>query len=89
MSFKEDKAGLGDRRMKTIETTAVVTPAGTMTVQVPPDIPPGEHQVVLVIDEHPIAKKKRAPLKFSAYAVGLVSEEMTFRREDIYGEWGR
>ncbi len=75
--------------MKTIETTAIVTPEGTMTVQVPPGISPGEHQVVVVIDEHPIVKKKRPPLKFSAYPVGLVSEKMTFRREGIYGDWGR
>jgi hypothetical protein len=75
--------------MKTIETTAIVTPEGTMTIQVPSGISPGEHQVVVVIDEHSIVRKKSPPLKFSAYPVGLVSEAMTFRREDIYGEWGR
>jgi hypothetical protein len=75
--------------MKTIETTATITPEGIVTVQVPPDILPGEYRVLLVIDEQPIVREKRPPLKFSAYPVGLVSEEMTFRREDIYGGWGR
>ena len=75
--------------MKTIETTALVTPEGTLTLQVPEDIPPGEHRIVVVIDERPISMKKQPPLKFSAYPVGLVAEDMTFRREDLYGDWGR
>jgi hypothetical protein len=75
--------------MKTIETTAIVTPESTVTMQVPPDIPPGEHRVVLVIDEQPIVRDKRPPLKFSAYPVGLLSEDLTFRREDLYDERGR
>jgi hypothetical protein len=75
--------------MKTIETTVLVTPEGTVTLQLPADIPPGEHRIVVVIDEQPIRKKKQPPLKFSAYPVGLVAEDMTFRREDLYGDWGR
>lgn len=70
--------------MKTIKTTVTVTADGKVTVQLPPDIPPGEHQVVLVIDDKPAAKQKRPPLKFSAYPVGLVSANFTFRREDLY-----
>lgn len=38
--------------MKTIETTATVNSDGTMTLQAPPDVAPGEHRVVLVIDEN-------------------------------------
>ncbi|MBD0389205.1 MAG: hypothetical protein ICV54_22575, partial [Nostoc sp. C3-bin3] len=46
------------------------------------DIPEGEHQVVIVIDEKLLTeetenKEKKAPLKFSAYPVGLVSESLT------------
>ncbi|MHC5729641.1 MAG: hypothetical protein ACYT04_48535 [Nostoc sp.] len=75
--------------MKTIETIATVTKDGKITAQLPLDIPEGEHQVVIVIDEKPLAEKeeskeKKAPLKFSAYPVGLVSESLTFRREDLY-----
>lgn len=75
--------------MKTIETTAIITPEDTVTVQLPPDIPPGEYRIVLVIDERPIVRGKRPSLKFSAYSVGLASEHMTFPREDIYGKRGR
>ncbi|MEH2125773.1 hypothetical protein [Nostoc sp.] len=75
--------------MKSIETIAIVTKDGKITAQLPLDIPEGEHQVVIVIDEKPLAEeaeteKKKAPLKFSAYPVGLVSESLTFRREDLY-----
>ncbi|WP_341525336.1 hypothetical protein WKK05_22395 [Nostoc sp. UHCC 0302] len=75
--------------MKTIETIATVTKDGKITAQIPLDIPEGEHQIVIVIDEKPLAEKveskeKKAPLKFSAYPVGLVSESLTFRREELY-----
>ncbi|MDZ8026883.1 MAG: hypothetical protein RMY36_005540 [Nostoc sp. SerVER01] len=75
--------------MKAIETIATVTKDGQITAQLPLDIPEGEHQVVIVIDEKPLAKEeqnkqKKAPLKFSDYPVGLVSESLTFRREDLY-----
>ncbi len=75
--------------MKTIETIATVTADRKITVQLPPDVLAGEHQVLVVIDEKPVQKKtetkeKRSPLKFSAYPVGLVSESVTFRREDLY-----
>ncbi len=38
--------------MRTVETTAVITPEGKLIAQVPKDISPGECQVVLVIEEH-------------------------------------
>ncbi|MBG1266712.1 hypothetical protein [Nostoc sp. WHI] len=76
--------------MKSIETIATVTKDSKMTAQLPLDIPEGEYQVVIVIDEKLLVekaetKKKKAPLKFSAYPVGLVSESLTFPREDLYG----
>jgi hypothetical protein len=36
-----------------IEATATVTPEGKVTIPLPPTIPPGEHKLVLVIDEIP------------------------------------
>lgn len=74
--------------MRTIETTATVTTDGSVTVQVPSDITPGAYRVVLIIDEQPAMKEKRPPLKFSAYPVGLVSSDFTFRREDLYDDRG-
>jgi hypothetical protein len=75
--------------MKTIETTVLVTPEGTVTLQLPEDIPPGEHRIVVVIDEQPIVREKRQPLKFPVDRYGLWPEDLSLRREDMYGEWGR
>lgn len=70
--------------MKSIQTTAIVKENGKLTVQVPSDIAPGEHQIVLVIDETPVVEKKRPSLKFSDYPVGLTSANFTFSREELY-----
>ncbi|NMG22109.1 hypothetical protein [Brasilonema bromeliae] len=55
--------------MKVIETIATVTEDGKMTVQLPPDIPAGEHKVVVIIAKQPLPKKpetkeKHPPLNF-------------------------
>ena len=70
--------------MKTIETNAVVTRTGTLVIQLQTDIPPGTHPVVLVINPQSPPKKPAKPLKFGRYAVGLVDNDFTFRREDLY-----
>ena len=38
--------------MRTIEATGRVSEDGTLTVRVPPDVTPGDHKVVLLIEEH-------------------------------------
>ncbi len=75
--------------MRTVEMKAVIGPDRKIVVQLPPDISPGEHQLVIVIEEQPVVEKERSPLQFSAYPVGLVSDTFTFRREDIYDDDGR
>ncbi len=80
--------------MKTIATTATVLPGGKVTVQLPADIPPGEHQIVLVIDEQPVsekpvAKKERPPLNFPVDSYGSWPADLSLRREDMYGDSGR
>lgn len=75
--------------MKTIETVVNVTPDGQITVQLPPDIPAGEYQVVIVLNENVgseelAVKDKSKILRFSAYSVGLIADDFTFRREDLY-----
>lgn len=75
--------------MRTIETTAVVTSEGTLTLQVPPDISPGEHRVVIVIEKQLVQKEKRPPLDFPVMSVGAWPENLSLRREDMYDEWGR
>jgi hypothetical protein len=75
--------------MKTIETTATVSPEGTLTVRVPPDIPPGEHRVVLVIEKEPVREEKAPPFNFPVHDLGPWPEGLSLRREDMYGDWGR
>ncbi|NEU75915.1 hypothetical protein PI95_025985 [Hassallia byssoidea VB512170] len=80
--------------MKTIETIATVTADGKITLQLPADIPAGEHQVVVIIDEKSLLKKeekkeKRPPLDFPVHNCGLIPENLSLRREDMYDDWGR
>ncbi len=72
--------------MRTIEANATITVEQTLIVPLPLHLPPGQHRVVVVIGEKLISRRKRSPLKFSAYPVGQVSEAITFRREDLYGD---
>lgn len=39
--------------MRAIQTRATVTADGKLTIEVPSDVEPGEHQVIVVIDELP------------------------------------
>ncbi len=69
--------------MKTIETVAKVDNNGILTAQVPPEIPPGEHKVVLVV-EISQPEKKRPPLDFPVHRVRPWPEGLSLRREDFY-----
>jgi hypothetical protein len=75
--------------MRTIETTATIKPDGTIIAKGPADLPPGEHRVVIVVEEHSAIRSPKAPLRFSAYSVGPTRPGHTFRREDLYGDDGR
>jgi len=72
--------------MRTIEATATIRPDRTLTVQVPPDIAPGDHHIVVIIDEQPTVEAPRPPLQLAAYPVGLTAPERTFRREELYDD---
>lgn len=76
--------------MRALTATAVVNADHTLTLQVPTDILPGVHQVVLVLDA-PTASSKDKPsfAELTVHQVGLVDPSMTFRREDMYGDDGR
>lgn len=73
--------------MRTIETTAVVTPDHTITVQLPADVPVGQCRVVVVVDTP--AGERPFPYNLPVYDVGPWPEGFTVRREQIYGDDGR
>lgn len=74
--------------MKTIQTTALISPEHQLTIQVPPDIQAGEYEIVLVLAAKP-AKKKRQPFKFPVDDYGPLLTELSLRREEMYGDFGR
>jgi hypothetical protein len=75
--------------MRSIETIATVTPDGTLTAQVPSDIAPGEHRVVLVLEDGPAQEGERPPFDLPVVHVGRWPDNLSLRREDMYGDWGR
>ncbi len=79
----------GHSHMRSIETTAIVTDDGILTVELPRDIPAGQHRVVVVIDEEPVPIRQRGLLDFPTDDLGPWPEHLSLRREDMYGEWGR
>jgi hypothetical protein len=74
--------------MKTIQTTALISPEHQLSIQVPPDIQAGEYEIVLVLQAKP-AKKKHQPFKFPIDDYGSLLAEPSLRREDMYGDFGR
>jgi hypothetical protein len=75
--------------MKTIETTVTVTPERKITLQLPDDVSPGLHRVVLVLENQPPVQTKRAPLVFPIDHYGPWPDALSLRREDLYDESGR
>ena len=76
--------------MKTIETTAVIGEDRKLTVQLPPDVTPGSHRVVVVIEEAPAAPARPAIMAdWPVHAADLIPSDFSLRREDMYGDDGR
>jgi len=75
--------------MIALDTTAVVTADGKLTLPVPPHVSPGEHRVVVIIDERPLAKEERPPWNFPVDHYGSWPSNLSLRREDMYGDNGR
>ncbi len=75
--------------MRTIETTAVIEPNGKLILQLPPDIPPGQRRIVLVIDDQPPVEPNRPPLNFPVDDYGPWPANLSLRREDLYDDFGR
>ncbi len=72
--------------MKTISTKAMIGPDRVLTVQLPADVTPGEHEVVVVLNGVPaqVSMPERGP-----YPIAPIDPSFTYRREDLYGDDGR
>ena len=78
--------------MRTITTDLTVGKDGKAIVNMPlpPDIEYGRYRAVIVIDDRPMtAKKTRRSIRIPEFSAGLVNEQSTFRRKDLYGPTGR
>jgi hypothetical protein len=79
--------------MRTITTDLTVGTGGKAVVNIPlpPDIKYGKYRAVIVIEDKPITARKatKQNIRLPEFAAGLVNEQSTFRREDIYGADGR
>lgn len=72
--------------MKAITTRAVIGPDRLLTVQLPADVTPGEHEVVVVLNGPAAAQPA---FLHGPYPFVPVDPSNTFRREDLYGDDGR
>jgi hypothetical protein len=76
--------------MRAIQTTALVDAEHRATIQLPEDVAPGEHRVVVVIEEQAIKEfASRSLADFPVIDVGPWPEGLSLRREDMYGDDGR
>ena len=81
--------------MQMIKGYAVVTEDGHVTIEVPPEIAPGTHEIVLVIAEKVLKPEEIAPTRqpaglegFPAHDIGPWPEDLSLRREDMYDDRG-
>jgi len=74
--------------MKRVETTGMVGADGTLTARVPSDISPGEHKIVLEIQEEPVAEGERGA-EWPVIHVNRWPAGFSLRREELYDDWGR
>jgi hypothetical protein len=77
--------------MRTIETTATVTRQRKLhlQLQLPDDISPGTHRVVVIIESKPLKETVRSPLEFPTDDYGSWPEMLSLSREEMYGDFGR
>ena len=75
--------------MRTLEITLTVQPDGTATLELPPDVLPGEHRAVLVIEETSPSTTIQTLDDFPVHDLGPWPDGFSLRREDLYDDWGR
>ncbi len=73
--------------MKAIETTAVVGDDRKLTVQLPHNVTPGLHQIVVIVDgPHSEGSRPWTMDEWPVHDAGLVDPNFTMRREGLYGD---
>lgn len=76
--------------MQTIETTAEIGDDRKLTVQLPLEVAPGRHQIVVVVESPPHLQSPRWTMAdWPIHDAALVDPNFTMRREEVYGDDGR
>jgi len=75
--------------VRRIETKGTVDDDGQLSVQVPEDIAPGEHKIVVLIDEQAPRQQPDDLSDQPVFHIGSWPEGLSLRREDMYDERGR
>lgn len=74
--------------MKTLQTIVKINTDGKLTLNIPVDMPAGEYQVVLVIEESQTPLLKNSLGDFPVHNLGSWNPNLSLRREDMYGDNG-
>lgn len=74
--------------MRTFEITLTVQSDGKATLELPPDVLPGEHRAVSVIEETPTSRPVQTLDDFPVYDLGPWPDGLSLGREDMYDDWG-
>ncbi len=75
--------------MRTVTGTGIIHSDHTLTVAVPPDIPPGPRPVVVVLEDALAPRGAPTILDLAPHAVGPSDPACTYRREELYGDDAR
>ena len=75
--------------MTTIETTAVIGEDRKLTLQLPAEISPGTHRVIVYLDAPKHETQSAREWIFPIIDVGPWPKDLSLRREDMYGDDGR
>ena len=75
--------------MKTIECNVLVHEDRKAVVQLPSDITPGQHRLVVVVDEETFEPGSDPLEGFPTIRLDHWPQDLALRREDMYGDDGR
>jgi len=78
--------------MITVEAISEVAQDQMLRIEMPKSVMPGQHRVVVVIEEIPVVTarpKPAGPLRLTKLHLPAWPADSTFRRDDIYGDTGR
>jgi hypothetical protein len=75
--------------MRVIEATTTISEDGYITLKAPPDLLPGVYPAIVVIETPDSGTPARKPFVVPVDDCGPWPEDLSLRREDMYGDDGR